>query len=169
MCIYMLFKWFKILCFFIVFCAHTLNFSVQNLTDLATPGFKFPDPFAHATGSTLAYQGDTLLDLERVLSIVSQGDCVVVAGDFNEQLPSQAADRTGKYVGGQASANADRLVELMLRHDLIAANTLFAPKRHASVNASRNTEQVNARSHVNTFPDEMTHFNEFLLHILHPV
>ena len=49
----------------------------------------------------------------RPLSSVSQGDCIVVAGDFNEQLPANTVDRTGKYVGGHESVNTDKIIELM--------------------------------------------------------
>jgi hypothetical protein len=84
-------------------------------------------------------QGDTTQDLEKVLSSVPQGDCICVAGDFNEQLPANAQGRTGKYVGGKKSANADKLIELMQRHDLVAANTLFEPEQSQTVHTFLHT------------------------------
>ena len=90
---------------------------------------------------TAPSQGDTMHDLEKVLSCVPQGDCTCVAGDFNEQLPACAAGRTGKYVGGTQSPNADKIIELMQRHDLIAANTLFAPANSTSVHTFLQTKR----------------------------
>ena len=46
---------------------------------------------------TTPKQGDTMHDLEKVLSCVPQGDCICVAGDFNEQLPACTAGRTDEY------------------------------------------------------------------------
>jgi hypothetical protein len=105
-------------------------------------------------GRTQPSQDDTLLDLEKVLSIVPQGDCICVAGDFNEQLPANAQGRTGVYVGGQASANSDKIVQLLQRHDLVAANTLFTPKKFASVHTFLQTKRKDMETDMQDDCDE---------------
>ena len=45
-------------------------------------------------------QGDTLADVQKVLSKVPPRDCVCLLGDINEQLESNAQGATGPYTGG---------------------------------------------------------------------
>ena len=92
-------------------------------------------------GRVAPCQGDTLHDLEEVLRIVPQGDCVCVMGDFNEQLCGNIADRTGKFVGGPPSTNANKIMDLMKLHDLTAVNTFFAPKKNETVHTYLATKQ----------------------------
>ena len=89
-------------------------------------------------------QDDTLHDLEAVLRTVPQGDCICILGDFNEQLRGNVADRTGKFVGGPPSANANKLIELLQLHDLTAVNTFFAPKKNSTVHTFLATKQKGA-------------------------
>ena len=90
---------------------------------------------------TAPNQDDTLQDLENVLSSVPNGDCICVLGDFNEQLPSNTHGRTGHYTGGTASDNADKIIQFMQIHDLIAANTFFKPAQNGSVHTYLRTKR----------------------------
>ena len=78
-------------------------------------------------------QDDTLRDLELVLAKVPRGDCVCIMGDLNEQLEGGVASRTGRWVAGQKSANADKIMQLMQLHELTAVNTTFQPKRKSAL------------------------------------
>ena len=80
-------------------------------------------------GRVAPAQSDTLKDLENVLAIVPQGDCICIMGDLNEQLEGGVKDRTGKWTAGPKSPNSDKIIEMMRLHELTAANTLFEPKR----------------------------------------
>ena len=78
-------------------------------------------------------QDDTLHDLENVLRRVPTGDCVCILGDFNEQLEGGVKDRTGKWVGGLKSKNAEKIMQLLRLHELTAVNTLFQPRHGKEV------------------------------------
>ena len=54
--IFMLIKWLQVLCFTFNYCARNLSSSAQTMLNLVTLGFKFPDPFANASGSTHALE-----------------------------------------------------------------------------------------------------------------
>ena len=54
-------------------------------------------------------------------------------GDFNEQLEGNVQGRTGKWVGGLKSKNADKIMELLRLHELTAVNTLFQPRHGKEV------------------------------------
>ena len=56
-------------------------------------------------------------------------------------MPKDTHGRTGNYTGGPASNNADKIIQLMQIHDLVAANTFFAPKRNGSVHTFLRTKR----------------------------
>ena len=56
-----------------------------------------------------------------------------LAGDFNEQLQANVQGVTGKWTGGQASANSDKIISFLRLNNLLAANTTFKPKKHKNV------------------------------------
>ena len=78
-------------------------------------------------------QEDTTLDLHEALKKAPPKDCIMVMGDFNEQVPGNVKDRTGKWTGDTPSKNADKTMELLDMYDLCVANTFFEPKRGATV------------------------------------
>ena len=84
-------------------------------------------------------QDDTLRDLENVLRIVPQGDCVCILGDFNEQVEGNVQGRTGKWVGGLKSKNAEKIMDLLRLHELTAVNTLFQPRHGKEVHTFLHT------------------------------
>ena len=79
-------------------------------------------------GRTQPSQEDTLKDLQSVLAKVPSGDCICILGDLNEQLPNNVSGRTGRWTAGPESPNANKILDLMHMHELIAVNTLFEPK-----------------------------------------
>ena len=91
-------------------------------------------------GRVAPCQDDTLKDVENVLRRVPQGDCVCLLGDFNEQLQGGIKGRTGKWVGGPKSKNADKIMDLLRLHELTAVNTLFQPKHGKEVHTFLQTE-----------------------------
>ena len=78
-------------------------------------------------------QDDTIMDLHEALKKAPSKDCIILLGDFNEQLPGSVENRTGKWVGGEPSQNASKIIDLMHLYDLYAVNTHFEPKRGESV------------------------------------
>ena len=78
-------------------------------------------------------QDDTLHDLEAVLNRVSQGDCICIIGDFNEQIQGNVKDRMDKWVGGTPSQNSEKIMQLLRLHELTAVNTLYAPRHGKEV------------------------------------
>ena len=93
--------------------------SIRRGTECAMFGYR--DQFATylsllytcPIGRVAPAQGDTIRNLEAVLSIVPQGDCVCILGDLNEQLESCVKNRTGKWTAGPKSPNSDKIIELM--------------------------------------------------------
>ena len=77
-------------------------------------------------------QSDTMKALIDVLKKVPKNDCIVLLGDFNEQLPANVTNRTGKWAFGKKSDNAEDLLEVMQMFDLFAVNTKFQPKHKVS-------------------------------------
>ena len=76
-------------------------------------------------------QHNTMTDLMHLLKEIPSNDCIVVLGDFNEQLPGSIHQLTGKWNYGDGSQNADELLNTMRMFDLFAVNTLpvFQPRR----------------------------------------
>ena len=63
-----------------------------------------------------------------------KGDCVVLMGDFNEELPKNVVNHTGTHTCSMnGSKNSDKLVGLMRTHDLFAVNTKFRKRRKSPV------------------------------------
>ena len=52
---------------------------------------------------------------------------MAILGDFNEQLQGGVQNRTGKWVGGLESKNAEKIMQILRLHNLSAANTYFKP------------------------------------------
>ena len=77
-------------------------------------------------------QQNTMDSLIKLLSQVPPSDCIVLATDLNEQLPSNVPKVTGKWAHGEASQNADKMIDLLRMFDMFAVNTAFQPKRNAS-------------------------------------
>jgi len=102
-------------------------------------------------GRTAPAQGDTLADLQEVLSDVNPHDCVCVLGDLNEQVEASIKGLTGKWTGGQASKNADKVTQLLRLNQLAAVNTMFQPKKNHSVCTFLQTESAGNNNQVNDF------------------
>ena len=86
-------------------------------------------------------QDDTLRDLETVLAKVPKRDCVCIMGDLNEQLEGGVQDRTGKWVAGPKTPNADKIMQLLQLHELTAMNTTFQPKRKSALHTFLQTKK----------------------------
>ena len=79
---------------------------------------------------------NTIKSLIKLLKEVPKHDCTVLLGDFNEQLPANVPNRTGKWAFGNKSENSEDLLEVMQMFDLFAANTKFQPKQKVSTATS---------------------------------
>ena len=84
-------------------------------------------------GRVCPAQGDTLTDVQTVLSKVPPRDCVCLMGDFNEQLEANVQGATGSWTGGQASANSDKILSFLRLNKLLAISITFKPKKNKSV------------------------------------
>lgn len=60
------------------------------------------------------------------------GDCTVVLGDLNVQLAGNHKPLTDKWDLGEASENADIILDMMRMYNLSAVHTFFKPKRNTS-------------------------------------
>ena len=78
-------------------------------------------------------QEDTLADLQKVLSQIPERDYTCILGDINEQLTGEVERATDKWVGGAPSANSAKIIEFLQLNGLVAANTMFKPKKYHSV------------------------------------
>ena len=75
-------------------------------------------------------QIDTLRELDTICKQAKKGDCIVVMGDFNVQLPAEKQGSTGKYVCAQGeSEEANEVLNFMRSHDLFAVNTKFRKRK----------------------------------------
>ena len=75
-------------------------------------------------------QADTLNELDMICKQAKSGDCLVVMGDFNVQLPKNVQGCTGKYVCAQGeSPEANEVIHFMKNHDLFAINTKFRKRQ----------------------------------------
>ena len=101
-------------------------------------------------GRTLLSQDDTLADLRKVLSNVPSHDCVCILGDLNEQVDANIQGHTGRWTGGPASKNANKINELLRLYQLAAVNIMFQPKRNKSVCTFLQTESTGSEK-VNDF------------------
>ena len=90
-------------------------------------------------GRVAPCQDDTLQDLENVLRRTPRNDCICILGDCNEQLEGNVHGRTGKWVGGLKSKNADKIMQLLRLHDLTAVNTFFQPRHGKQVHTYLHT------------------------------
>ena len=70
-------------------------------------------------------QENTLQTLTKLLSQVPASDCIMVLTDLNEQLPANVKNVTGKWAHGEASQNAEKMLEVLRMFDLFAVNTAF--------------------------------------------
>ena len=86
-------------------------------------------------GRTSPCQDDTIKDVQEALKKAPTQDCIVLLGDFNEQLGANIKERTGRWTGGKPSRNADKILDLMRMYDLYAVNTHFEPKKNETVNS----------------------------------
>ena len=77
-------------------------------------------------------QHNTLEKLQELLKQVHKNDAVVILGDFNEQLPPNVDNHTGKFAYGSASKNADDILNILRLHDLFAVSTKFQPSKNAT-------------------------------------
>ena len=60
-------------------------------------------------GRVSSCQDDTIVGLHEALKKASPKDCIILlVGDFNEQLPGNVANRTGNWVRGEPSRNAQK-------------------------------------------------------------
>ena len=75
-------------------------------------------------------QADTLTELDVICKQAKQGDCIVVLGDLNVQLPGNKCSCTGNYVCAQGETpEADDILNFMKSHDLFAINTKFRKRQ----------------------------------------
>ena len=77
-------------------------------------------------------QHNTLDELEQLLKQVHHNDCIIVLGDINEQLPANIDNHTGNWAYGDASQNADNIIDILRLYDLFAINTKFKPASTSS-------------------------------------
>ena len=70
-------------------------------------------------------QSDTIASLVSLLAQVPANDCVVVLGDFNEQLPSNMEGLTGKWTHDSPSPNANSILDFVRMHSLFTVKTNF--------------------------------------------
>ena len=112
-------------------------------------------------------QADTLHELDMICKQAKPGDCLIVMGDFNVQLPKNAQGRTGNYVCAQGqSPEANEVINFMQNHDLFAINTKFrkrqSPATYLHVIA-KETSEVNDQHvgrKVKTHWQGQTHYGE---------
>ena len=88
---------------------------------------------------------DTLAELDATCKQAGQGDCLVILGDMNVQLPGNMKHLTGGHVCADSmSAPASKLLNLMRQYNLCAANTLFrkrgSPATYLHAAASDNNQ-----------------------------
>ena len=75
-------------------------------------------------------QADTLKELDAAIKKAPKGDCIIVLGDFNEELPPKIAKHTGAHtLNQQGSKNAEAILNVMRNHELYAANTKFRKRK----------------------------------------
>ena len=73
---------------------------------------------------------DTINELDLICKQVKQGDCLVVMGDFNVQLPANKKSQTGRYVcATNESEGATEVLGFMKTHDLFTINTKFRKRK----------------------------------------
>ena len=63
-------------------------------------------------------QHNTMSELKRLLKQAPSNDCIILLGDFNEQLPPSMDGCTGKWTYGEASQNAEHVLDLMRMFEL---------------------------------------------------
>ena len=76
---------------------------------------------------------ETFTQLESLLRTVPNNDCVIILGDFNSCLPRLHDKLTGRWCVHARPDNhggANRLLDIMKKHQLIAASTLHKPRRN---------------------------------------
>ena len=54
-------------------------------------------------------QDDTIQDIHEALKEAATSDCIILLGDFNEQLSGNIENRTGKWVGEEPSKNSKKI------------------------------------------------------------
>ena len=65
-------------------------------------------------GRTKPCQQDTYKELRQSIKKVPKGDCVIIMGDLNEQLPATIKNCTGRYTtSADGSANAETAIRFM--------------------------------------------------------
>ena len=77
-------------------------------------------------------RADTLADLNKLLSLISPADCIVILGDFNSILPRSYEKLTGRWCVHKNVDNhggGTALLDLMSVNNLVAASTLHQPRR----------------------------------------
>ena len=76
---------------------------------------------------------DTLRELDTICKQAKQGDCIVILGDFNVQLPANKQSSTGNFVCAQGdSEESNEVLNFMRSHDLFAVNTKFRKRKSAA-------------------------------------
>ena len=75
-------------------------------------------------------QSDTIKELDIICKQAKQGDCIIIMGDLNVQLPANKQGSTGKHVCAQEdSEEANAVLSFMRCHDLFAVNTKFRKRQ----------------------------------------
>ena len=73
---------------------------------------------------------DTLTELEAACNLAGKQDCIVIMGDFNVQLPGKLEKLTGSHVcATEETVGASKVLDLMRRHELCAADTMFRKRK----------------------------------------
>ena len=94
-------------------------------------------------------QHNTLSVLRGLLTTVPSSDCIIVMGDLNVQLAACIQGVTDKWVHSSTSKNAQSMIDTMRMFELVAANTMYQPKKKMSnatfvQNVSKNKETSTA-------------------------
>ena len=92
-------------------------------------------------GRVAPTQAQTMTDLQRLLTNVPARDCICLLGDFNEQLPANVVNITGKWTGGPPTKNADDILSMLRLNNLTAINTMFRPKQKQTVHTFLQTKR----------------------------
>ena len=82
----------------------------------------------------------TLTQLEALVKTVSQGDCLVICGDFNCQLKRNIPGLTGKWAmtkQHEKQGHDQELLDFMSTYELFVADTNFKPRARLWANSKR--------------------------------
>ena len=75
---------------------------------------------------------DTIKQLQQLMKTIPKSDCIMLAGDFNCQLPRNTPGCTGRWcmtTRMNEKGHGQQVLDLMRQNDLFAVGTMFKPKK----------------------------------------